>query len=83
MIETITYSCSQSGSIVSEGGERLLRLSDILAPRGPIPVSKSSWWVGVRSGRYPRPFKLSSRVTVWRMRDITALVEGSFVSGEK
>ena len=36
----------------------LLRLKDILAPRGPIPVSKSTWWAGVKSGRYPAPIKL-------------------------
>lgn len=26
----------------------LVRLSQILAPRGPIPVSKSTWWQGVK-----------------------------------
>ena len=30
-----------------------VRLSSILAPLGPIPVSKSTWWAGVKSGRYP------------------------------
>jgi hypothetical protein len=33
-----------------------VRLSAILAPRGPIPVSKSTWWAGVKDGRFPRPF---------------------------
>ena len=34
-----------------ENGTGFVRLSGILAPRGPIPVSKSTWWAGVKSGR--------------------------------
>ena len=40
-----------------------------------IPVSRSSWWQGVKDGRYPKPIKLSKRVTVWRVEDIRALIE--------
>lgn len=40
-----------------------------------IPVSKSTWWAGVRSGRYPKPVKLSPRCTAWKIRDIQALAE--------
>lgn len=54
--------------------ERLLRLSSILAPNGPLPISKSAFWQGVRDGRYPAPFKLSKRVTCWKAADIAALV---------
>jgi len=52
-----------------------VRLSSILAPQGPIPVSKSTWWKGVREGRFPKPHKLGARVTVWRVEDIQALIE--------
>lgn len=52
-----------------------VRLKDILAPRGPIPVSKSTWWEGVKSGRYPKPVKLGPRITAWRAEDICALIE--------
>lgn len=52
-----------------------LRLKDILAPRGPIPVSKSTWWAGVKDGRFPKPMKLGKRVTVWKVRDIRDLIE--------
>ena len=51
----------------------LVRLSQILAPDGPIPVSRSSWWAGVKTGRYPQPIKLSSRVTCWRAEDVCSL----------
>ena len=39
----------------------LVRLSSILAPAGPIPISKSTWWQGVRDGRFPQPKKLGPR----------------------
>lgn len=41
-----------------------------------IPVKKSCWWAGVESGRFPRPVKLGPRVTVWRVEDIRALIQG-------
>lgn len=52
-----------------------LRLRSILAPRGPIPVSKSTWWAGIKDGRFPKPTKLGARITVWRVEDIRALIE--------
>jgi predicted DNA-binding transcriptional regulator AlpA len=52
-----------------------VRLSAVLGPRGPIPVSKSSWWQGIRDGRYPAPVKLGPRTTAWRVDDIRKLIE--------
>jgi predicted DNA-binding transcriptional regulator AlpA len=40
-----------------------------------IPVSKTCWWEGVRSGRYPQPVKLSPRCTAWRAEDIRKLIK--------
>jgi prophage regulatory protein len=40
-----------------------------------IPVSKSTWWSGVKSGRYPKAVKLGERITAWRAEDIRALIE--------
>lgn len=54
-----------------------VRLTQILAPAGPIPVSKSTWWEGVRTGRFPRPIKLGQRITAWRVDDIRALIESA------
>ena len=51
-----------------------VRLSSIIAPRGPIPVGKSTWWQGVRDGRFPKPVKLGPRTTAWRVEDIRALI---------
>ena len=35
-----------------------------------IPVGKSTWWAGVKSGRFPKAIKLTPRTTVWRVEDI-------------
>jgi prophage regulatory protein len=51
----------------------LLRVNQILRF---IPISRSSWWAGVKSGRYPKPFKLSERTTVWKSQDIKSICEG-------
>jgi hypothetical protein len=66
----------------------LLRLNDIVGNkrsnpprRGLIPVCKSTWWDGVKSGRYPPPVKLGPRITAWRIEDIRALIESG--KGEK
>ncbi|MFZ5622213.1 MAG: helix-turn-helix transcriptional regulator [Pseudomonadota bacterium] len=41
-----------------------------------IPVSKSTWWAGVKSGRFPKPVKIGNgRATFWRVEDIRALIE--------
>ncbi|MDP2433456.1 MAG: AlpA family phage regulatory protein [Pseudomonadota bacterium] len=39
-----------------------------------IPVKKSCWWAGVKSGRFPKPVKLGPRVTAWKVEDILALI---------
>lgn len=49
-----------------------LRLSQIL---NIIPISKSAWWEGCRSGLYPKPVKLDPRTTAWRVEDIRELME--------
>jgi prophage regulatory protein len=41
---------------------------------GPIPVGKSTWWDGVRTGRFPAPVRIGGR-TFWRVEDIRELIE--------
>lgn len=59
-----------------------VRLSQIIGhpkadpPYAPIiPVSKATWWNGVKSGRFPKPIKLTARTTVWRVEDIQNLIK--------
>ena len=54
--------------------EGFVRLKSIIAPLGPIPIGKSTWWAGVKDGRYPQPIKLGRRITVWKVEDIRALM---------
>jgi prophage regulatory protein len=39
-----------------------------------IPVKKSCWWAGVKSGRFPKPVHFGPRVTAWKVSDIHALI---------
>jgi prophage regulatory protein len=41
-----------------------------------IPVSKSTWWAGIKENRYPKPVKLGPKITAWRVGDIRALIDG-------
>lgn len=41
-----------------------------------IPVSKSTIWEWVKIGRFPRPIKLSAKVTVWKVEDVVAVIRG-------
>jgi predicted DNA-binding transcriptional regulator AlpA len=40
-----------------------------------IDVSKSTWWKGVKDGRFPQPVRFGSRLTMWRVEDIRMLIE--------
>jgi predicted DNA-binding transcriptional regulator AlpA len=61
---------------------RLLRLKQIIGdPKANppieaiIPISKSSWWEGVKTGRYPEAIKLGANTTVWREDDVRRLID--------
>lgn len=49
-----------------------VRLPGVLAV---IPVSRSTWWEGVKTGRFPAPVKLGTRTTAWRVEDIRSLID--------
>jgi prophage regulatory protein len=63
-----------------------LRLSQIIGdptanPPIPaiIPVKKTCWWEGVRTGRFPAAVKFGARTTCWRVEDIRALIASKAV----
>ena len=69
---------ANAGSLPETG---FLRLRQIIGnpkadpPVPPlIPVSRSTWWAGVASGRFPQPLKLGPKTTVWRVEDIRSLI---------
>jgi len=49
-----------------------LRLPQVLSL---IPLGKSCWWEGVKSGRFPKPIKLSARCVAWKTQDIRDLIK--------
>jgi prophage regulatory protein len=74
---TLVCMQKQSHSISQIDPVALLRLRQVLAI---VPVSASTWWQGVRAGRFPAPVKLGPRTTCWKASDILALIER--VAGE-
>lgn len=52
--------------------QRFLRLPQVLER---YPVSKSTWWAGIREEKYPKPVKLSVRTSAWRESDIDDLID--------
>jgi predicted DNA-binding transcriptional regulator AlpA len=52
--------------------ETLLRLPQVLEI---LPISRSTFWAWVKSGKAPAPVKLSAGVTCWRKRDILAMIK--------
>lgn len=53
-------------------GDVLVRLTKVLEI---IPVSRSSWYAGIASGRYPAGVTLG-RSRAWRLSDIMQILEG-------
>ena len=57
-------------SIPETGFMRLPKVLEI------FPVSKSTFWDGIRKGQYPKPVKLSKRCSAWRAEDVRKMIEG-------
>jgi prophage regulatory protein len=57
--------------------ERLLRLSKVLTI---LPIGRSTWWAGVKSGKFPQPIKLGERTTAWKESDIQQIVNNGVAS---
>lgn len=45
-----------------------LRQSQLVGPI--LPIGASTLWRWVKDGKFPKPIKLSDRVTVWRAEDV-------------
>jgi hypothetical protein len=66
--------------------ETLLRLAQIIGRKASkryraqpaiIPVCRTTWWAGVKAGRYPQPIKIGARCVAWRASEIAALSKGT------
>lgn len=63
----------------------LLRLSQIIgrpatktkpAIQPLIPISATTWYEGVKAGRFPKPIQLGPMAVAWRAEDIRRIIEG-------
>lgn len=58
----------KSFNLSKEGFIRLAKVLEI------FPVSKSTWWSGIKKGKYPKPIKISERCSAWKLSDIENLI---------
>lgn len=61
---------SSPAPILPETG--FLRLADVLKL---VPVCKTAWYNGVRSGDFPQPVALGKRARGYRVEDVRALID--------
>ena len=59
---------------------RYLRIYEIIGCRKRgikplIPVGRTTWWKGIKSGKYPKPVMLSDRTNGWRYDKIELLLK--------
>ena len=60
--------------------DRLIRLPEIIGnkktgEKGLLSIGATSWWLGVRAGRFPKPVKLGPRTTAWRESEVLEIVK--------
>jgi prophage regulatory protein len=58
--------------MTTQRSDRLLRIPEVLAI---FPVSRTTWFDGVRRGKYPRQIKIGKRCVAWREADIHDLIQ--------
>jgi prophage regulatory protein len=44
---------------------------------GVLPIGRTTFLNGVKSGKYPKPVKLGARTVAWKAEDIRALLESA------
>ena len=43
-----------------------------------LPISRSTWLTGIKSGHFPKPVRLGKRITAWRVEDIRKLINKDY-----
>jgi prophage regulatory protein len=49
-----------------------MRLPQVLAR---FPISRATWYAGIKSGKFPKPIKLGERASAWRGSEVEALIQ--------
>jgi prophage regulatory protein len=58
--------------------QRLFRLQQIATTpqrQGILPCSPATVWRMVKAGKFPRPFKIGQRCTVWDAAEVEAYIQ--------
>lgn len=58
---------------------KLLRITDVCSK---TTLGKSTIWLKVAQGAFPKPAKLSSSICVWKESDIDSWINSHFTSEE-
>ena len=58
---------------------KLLRITDV---SNKTTLAKSTIWLKMSQGKFPKPTKLSDSINVWRESDIDAWIDQHFKSKE-
>ena len=62
-------------------GTSFLRQSQIVG--NIVPVGASTLWRWVNAGTFPKPVKLSERVTAWKTSEVQAWIDQQSAAGDK
>ena len=60
--------------------EGFVRLPQVLHVLG---IGKTTFWEGIKTGRFPAPVKLGPRTTVWKVEDIRSLISRIAENGRR
>ncbi|MEQ1400735.1 AlpA family phage regulatory protein [Acinetobacter baumannii] len=74
MAEIATTAERKARIYVNKNG-KTIKIKGKPAKKGILPLGESTIWDKVRSGDFPQPIRLSTRLTVWRIEDIEAWIK--------
>ena len=60
--------------------EGFARLPQVLHVLG---IGKTTFWEGIKTGRFPAPIKLGPRMSVWKVEDIRNLISRIAENGRR
>ena len=63
------------GDMRMHNDDPLLRLPQVIGPDGLLPISRSAFYAGIRTGRFPKPIHLGPRTSAWPKSAIIAVIE--------
>ena len=48
-----------------------------------LGIGKTTFWEGIKTGRFPAPVKLGPRTSVWKVEDIRNLINRIAENGQR